>query len=298
MYNKLLEWKRSENRKPLILFGARQVGKTYLVRQFCSSEYKKFYEINLFDNEYVVNIYESKRNAEDKFKELLAIAGIGEINDDVVLFIDEIQESPTLISSLKYICEEHRNLHFICAGSLLGVFLRRNKKKKAFPVGKVDMLDMYQMDYEEFLMALGEDVLINEIKTCYMENKLMLEVFHNHAVSYYNQYLFVGGMPEAVNNFIENGRNIASFDGSILKNIVSAYVEDMTKHAQNNSETMKIKAVYSSIPSQLGNDSHKFQYSKIRNNSRKRDYEGPLDWLLSSNIVMQSFNVKNPEVPI
>ncbi len=160
------------------------------------------------------------------------------------------------------------------------------------------MLDMYQMDYEEFLMALGEDVLINEIKTCYMENKPMLEVFHNHAVSYYNQYLFVGGMPEAVNSFIENGRNIASFDDNILKNIVSAYVEDMTKYVENNSETMRIKAVYSSIPPQLGNDSHKFQYSKISNDSRKRDYEGPLDWLLSSNIVMQSFNVKNPEVPI
>lgn len=298
MYDKLLTWKESKSRKPLILSGARQVGKTYIVREFCKNEYSKFCEVNLFENEYLVSIYESKRNADEKFKELLAIAGIDEINDDVVLFIDEIQQSPTLISNLKYICEEHRDLHLICAGSLLGVSLKRNKNKKAFPVGKVDMLDMYQLDFEEFLMALGEDVLINEIKKCYDKNEPMLEVFHNHALSYYNQYLFVGGMPEAVDNFLMNGKSIASFDDTILNNIVSAYIEDMTKYVENNSETIRIKATYSSIPSQLGNDSHKFQYSKISNNSRKRDYEGPLDWLLSSHIVMQSFNVKNPEVPI
>ena len=160
------------------------------------------------------------------------------------------------------------------------------------------MLDMYQMDFEEFLMAIDEDLLISEIKKSYETNKPLLESFHNHALAYYRQYLYVGGMPEAVQNFIEQEKNAASFDSSILTNIINAYYEDMFKYVDNNSETVKIKATYSSIPSQLANDSHKFQYSKINTNSRKRDYELPLDWLLESRIVLQSFNVKTPSVPV
>lgn len=298
IYDKILEWKSSKNRKPLLMFGARQVGKTYIIREFCKNEYENFHEVNLFHNEYIINIYESKMNAEEKFKELLAIAGVKEINENTVLFVDEVQESPSLISNLKYIYEEHPDLNIICAGSLLGVSLKRNKNKKAFPVGKVDMLDMYQMDFEEFLMAINEDLLINEIKKSYETNKPLLESFHNHALAYYRQYLYVGGMPEAVQNFIEQEKNAASFDSSILTNIINAYYEDMFKYVDNNSETVKIKATYSSIPSQLANDSHKFQYSKINTNSRKRDYELPLDWLLESRIVLQSFNVKTPSVPV
>ena len=251
IYDKILEWKSSKNRKPLLLFGARQVGKTYIIREFCKNEYENFHEVNLFHNEYIINIYESKMNAEEKFKELLAIAGVKEINENTVLFVDEVQESPSLISNLKYIYEEHPDLNIICAGSLLGVSLKRNKNKKAFPVGKVDMLDMYQMDFEEFLMAIDEDLLISEIKKSYETNKPLLESFHNHALAYYRQYLYVGGMPEAVQNFIEQEKNAASFDSSILTNIINAYYEDMFKYVDNNSETVKIKATYSSIPSQL-----------------------------------------------
>lgn len=298
IYDKLLEWKNAKERKPLMLFGARQIGKTYIIEKFCQNEFKNFYKVNLFNDDLLVKTYESSMNASDKFKELLSITGIEEINKDTVLFIDEIQESPSLISSLKYFCEEHSDLNIICAGSLLGIALKRNKDKKSFPVGKVYMLDMYQMDFEEYLMAFNEYDLIDKIKESYESNKPLIEPLHNKALQYYNRYLFTGGMPEAVKNIVSVDGNTSSFNDNILKDIVSAYFEDMTKYVDNNSETIKIQAIYNTIPSQLANDSHKFQYSKIKSGSSSRDYELPLDWLISSRIVLESFNVKTPNVPV
>lgn len=298
IYDKLLEWKNAKERKPLMLFGARQIGKTYIIEKFCQNEFKNFYKVNLFNDDLLVKTYESSMNANDKFKELLSITGIEEINKDTVLFIDEIQESPSLISSLKYFCEEHSDLNIICAGSLLGIALKRNKDKKSFPVGKVYMLDMYQMDFEEYLMAFNEYDLIDKIKSSYENDKPLIEPLHNKALQYYNRYLFTGGMPEAVKNIVSVDGNTSSFNDNILKDIVSAYFEDMTKYVDNNSETIKIQAIYNTIPSQLANDSHKFQYSKIKSGSSSRDYELPLDWLISSRIVLESFNVKMPSVPL
>lgn len=298
IYNKLLLWKESNNRKPLIVFGARQVGKTYVIDNFCKNEFKNYFEVNLFERTDIVELYESKQNANEKYIQLLSLCNIQSIDQNTILFIDEIQESPTLISNLKYISEEHPNLRIICAGSLLGVMLKRSKNKKAFPVGKVDMVTMYQMDFEEYLMAFNEEALIEQIKIHYDNNTPMLESMHNKALNYYYSYLYTGGMPEAVKNIVLCERNIANFDNSIVENITKSYFEDMYKYVTNANETIKIENIFSSVPSQLGNDSHKFQYNKITSNARKREYESSLDWLLSSRIVLRSYNVKTPKYPL
>lgn len=254
--------------------------------------------MNLFEKTDIIELYESNQNAVEKYRQLLSFCGIQNEDENTVLFVDEIQESPTLISNLKYINENHPELRIICAGSLLGVMLKRSNNKKSFPVGKVDMLTMYQLDFEEYLMAFNEVSLIEEIRKHYGNNTPMLESMHNKALNYYTSYLYTGGMPEAVQNIVDNDRNIALFDNSIVENITKSYFEDMYKYVANSTETVKIERIFSSVPSQLGNDSHKFQYNKINSDARKRDYDSSLDWLLSSRIVLKSNNVKTPKYPL
>lgn len=254
--------------------------------------------MNLFEKTDIIELYESNQNAVEKYRQLLSFCGIQNEDENTVLFVDEIQESPTLISNLKYINENHPELRIICAGSLLGVMLKRSDNKKSFPVGKVDMLTMYQLDFEEYLMAFNEVSLIEEIRKHYGNNTPMLESMHNKALNYYTSYLYTGGMPEAVQNIVDNDRNIALFDNSIVENITKSYFEDMYKYVANTTETVKIERIFSSVPSQLGNDSHKFQYNKINSDARKRDYDSSLDWLLSSRIVLKSNNVKTPKYPL
>ena len=151
IYNKLLEWKNSTNKKPLIVLGARQVGKTYIIDEFCKREFTNYIHVNLFENSQIIDLYNSDINSDDKFIQLKVLLDFDIEKEDTIFFIDEIQESEKLISELKYFCEKHNNIHIICAGSLLGVKLKRFKY--SFPVGKVNMIEMYPMDFEEFLWA-------------------------------------------------------------------------------------------------------------------------------------------------
>lgn len=244
----------------------------------------------------IVTLYKESKNADIKYNDLLSYAGVVKEDDDTMLFIDEIQESPELISALKYICENHPNLRVICAGSLLGIALKRSKN--SFPVGKVEMLTMYQMDFKEYLMAFNENLLIKKIKECYETNSPIMETFHNKALSYYYLYLFTGGMPEVVKDIVENNMNASAFDENKLDEILKSYFEDMYKYVDNKSDTIKIEAIHKTIPVQLGNDSHKFQYKNINNNARRRDYKIPLFWLLPTKIVHSTSNVKLPEIPL
>lgn len=296
IYEKLLEWKNREERKPLLFFGARQIGKTYIIDEFCKNEFKNYSKINLMEDDNIVSLYRESKNANIKYNDLLSYAGIVKEDENTILFIDEIQESPELIFALKYICENHPNLRIICAGSLLGIALKKNRK--SFPVGKVEMLNMYQMDFEEYLMAFEENLLIKEIKECYKNNTPLMESFHNKALSYYNLYLFTGGMPEAVKDIVKNNMNASAFDERKLDEILKSYFEDMYKYVDNKNDTIKIEAIYKTIPGQLGNDSHKFQFKNINDNARKRDYEVPLSWLLTSRIVADTHNIKLPEIPL
>lgn len=182
IYDDLLMWKNnSDNVKPLMILGVRQCEKTYIIDEFCKREYKNYVYVNLFEKENIVDLYESNLTSDEKFNRFKLLLGFDIELEDTILFIDEIQVSEKLISELKYFCEKHNNVRIICAGSLLGVKL--NRKKSSFPVGKVKMLNMYPMDFQEFLIAMGEQLLIDCIKDCFINNKQMTSSVHEKALN-------------------------------------------------------------------------------------------------------------------
>lgn len=295
IYNQLIEWKNNKINKPLLILGVRQCGKTYIINEFCQNEYKNYLKINLLERNDVVNLYKENINSEEKYKRLKAMINFDFDTENSILFIDEIQESEELISELKYFCEEHNNVRIICAGSLLGVKLKR--LTKSFPVGKVYIKNMYPMDFEEYLIANDENLLIESIKECFVNNKPMLSL-HTKALKYYNSYLLTGGMPESVLNLININGDYIKYDKNIISNIIESYFDDMKKYIQTQTEALRIRALYESLPSQLSNSSHKFQYSKLNTGAKSRDYELPLDWLLSANMVQKVNCVKTIEKPL
>ena len=295
IYNQLIEWKNNKINKPLLILGVRQCGKTYIINEFCQNEYKNYLKINLLERNDVVNLYKENINSEEKYKRLKAMINFDFDKENSILFIDEIQESEELISELKYFCEEHNNVRIICAGSLLGVKLKR--LTKSFPVGKVYIKNMYPMDFEEYLIANDENFLIEIIKECFVNNKPMLSL-HTKALKYYNSYLLTGGMPESVLNLININGDYIKYDKNIISNIIESYFDDMKKYIQTQTEALRIRALYESLPSQLSNSSHKFQYSKLNTGARSRDYELPLDWLLSANMIQKVNCVKTIEKPL
>lgn len=295
IYSDLLKWKNTGMQKPLMVIGARQIGKTYIIRDFCESEFKKNIYINLFEQPEIVKIFAQEISTQEKFNRMKIYLDLDIDVENTIIFFDEIQESEELISCLKFFNESEESYKIICAGSLLGVKLKR--LKSAFPVGKVKMLNMYPMDFEEFLMANENIGLIDEIKKCYNGNTPMDSVLHEKTLGLYRLYLCVGGMPEAVKNLIQNNNDIMKFDQSIIQDIINSYLDDMNKYVQNKAESIKIEAIYKSIPSQLGNQSNKFQYGKISSNARKRDYEIALDWLISNTMVHKCCILNKPEIP-
>lgn len=296
IYNDLLKWKETKNFKPLIVLGVRQCGKTYIVDEFCKKEYKKYKRINLFDNEEVINLYKSNKNSLEKYNQLKLLLDFDFDEENSILFIDEIQECEELISELKYFNEEHPNVRIICAGSLLGVKLAR--LKKPFPVGKVSRLYLYPMDFEEFLEAYNKPLLIEAIKKSFNDNKSIGKEIHEKTLNYYRRYLLSGGMPDSVKNIIECDNDYYNYDSNILKDIIEDYKNDMNNHVSNSSETLKIRKIYSSLPSQLENVSKKFQYSSIDSNAKSREYSLPLNWLEESNMIQICKCVKTPEKPL
>ncbi len=296
IYNKLLDWKNNSlNNKPLMVLGVRQCGKTYIIEEFCKKEYKKYYTLNLLQRADIIDLYKSKKASSEKYKILKSLINFDFDEEGSILFIDEIQESEELISDLKYFCEEHNNVKIICAGSLLGVKLKRFSK--SFPVGKVWRLNLYPMDFEEFLMAFNENMLIDYMKDCFINNKSM-DILHDKAMYYYRNYLITGGMPESIMNMIKINNDYINYDKEIISNIIESYFDDMKKYVDSTSETLKIRRIYNSLPNQLANTSHKFQYSKIDKGAKSREYEVPLDWLLSSNMVLKVNSVKIPQKPL
>ena len=296
IYNRLIDWKNSTNKKPMMVLGVRQCGKTYIIDEFCKNEYKKYCTINLLERADVIKLYESDNiNSEEKYKQLKSMINFDFDEPDTILFIDEIQESENLISDLKFICEKHNNANIICAGSLLGVKLKR--MSKSFPVGKIWMLDMYPMDFEEYLIAFDENMLLDYIKECFEKNKPM-GVIHEKAMYYYRNYMITGGMPESVFNMVQIKNDYINYDKNIITTIISSYFKDMKKHVKSVNEALKIRNIYDSLPSQLSNTSHKFQFSKVNKNAKTRDYEDPLDWLISSNMVLRVNSIMIPQKPL
>lgn len=296
IYDKLLEWKNNTNFKPLMILGARQVGKTYIIQEFCKKEFKNYISINLLEDRKIVDLYNTNMNSDEKFMRLKVLLDFNIEKEDTVFFIDEIQESEKLISELKYFCEKHNHVRLICAGSLLGVKLKRTRF--SFPVGKVNMITMYPMSFEEFLWAMDKDLLIQEIRKCYDNNEPMVGPLHEKALDLYRIYQITGGMPESVKNMVDVKCDVIKYDKTILSNIIDSYFKDMDKYVDNNSEALKIERTYRSIPTQLSNPSNKFQYSKIISGAKAGTYETALDWLEASNIIVKSNLVTLPEIPL
>lgn len=295
IYDELLKWKNEDIKTPLMILGARQIGKTYIVKEFCEKEFKQYEYINLLDNKEVISIFKENINIIDKIKKMEIALGHTIDFENTIIFFDEVQESEEIISSIKYFCESPVPYKIICAGSLLGVKI--NRFHSSFPVGKVKMITMYPMNFEEFLWALDYEIIIPEIKSCYQNNKKMNDVMHEKLLNYYRMFLCTGGMPQIVMN-LKKEKNVLNIDKDILKNIISGYLSDMNKYILNATEGVKNEAIYNSIPTQLANPSNKFQYSKINNNARKRDYEISIDWLLSSKMILKSNAINKVETPL
>ena len=295
IYDDLLKWKNSENFKPLMVLGVRQCGKTYIIDEFCKNEYKHYKKINLLQDTDVVELYESNKTSEKKYNDLKLLLDFDFDKEDSVLFIAEIQVSDNLISELKFFNEEHSNVRIICAGSLLGVKLI--KLKKPFPVGKVTRMYLYPMDFEEFLIACNQELLLERIKECFNKSESM-GLIHDKALEYYRRYLLSGGMPNSVLELIRCNNDYYNYDLAILNNIIEDYEDDMNNHINSPLETLRIRKIYNSLTSQLQNASKKFQYSVVESNAKSRDFSLPLEWLVESNMVQVCKCIKLPEKPL
>ena len=293
---KLLDWKKSGMKKPLMVVGARQIGKTYTLEKFAKENFENYLYFNLEKNMDIKNIFNNTIDDEQIIHDIELYLGKTIDIEKTIFFFDEVQDSERFIVSLKYFNESKKPYKIICAGSLLGVKI--NRFNESFPVGKIRMEYMHPMNFEEFLIATGNELLRNEIKDCYETMSPMPSFAHNQAITLYKQYLCVGGMPEAVNNFIENNLDILRFDSHIISDIKDMYIADMQKYVKNNLESVKIEKVYKNIPSQLAKDNKNFKYKLVEETGRKRKFESAIDWLISSKMILITYNTKRIEIPL
>lgn len=293
-YNILINWKNKNINIPLMVVGARQIGKTYIIDEFCKNEFEDYIYINLMEKQSIVRIFEETSDFETKVKKIELELNKKIIPEKTVVFIDEIQESEKAISSLKAFCESNLHYKIICAGSLLGVKLRRFKS--SFPVGKVQIEFMHPMDFEEFLMALDKQMWVDEIKRCY--EKLEPISIHDKLIDMYRTFLCIGGMPAAVLDYKNVNEDILFWNKNILKNIALSYLADMNKYTLNNSESIKIEKVYNAIPTSLAKENKKFKYVDIEKGANKRSFETAIDWLESSNMIYKCKYINKVEPPL
>lgn len=288
IYSSLKKWKESPTRKPLILQGARQVGKTYILKEFGAREYSEVVYINCDDNNDMQNMFVDY-DVDRIIRSLSAISGVSIKPSTTLLILDEIQEVERGLASLKYFCEKAPEYHVAVAGSLLGITLHEGT---SFPVGKVDMLYMYPMDFEEFLLAMGKEQLVELLRNNSWE---ALTPLRGMLTELLRQYYFVGGMPEAVKAYVERG-DIWEVR-SIHSKIIDAYRNDMSKHVPKQ-QVQRINMVWNSIPSQLARDNKKFIYGALRKGARANDFEIAIQWLVDSGLVHKVHRISKPVVPL
>lgn len=288
IYSSLKKWKDSPTRKPLILQGARQVGKTYILKEFGAREYSEVVYINCDDNNDMQNMFVDY-DVDRIIRSLSAISGISIKPSTTLLILDEIQEVERGLASLKYFCEKAPEYHVAVAGSLLGITLHEGT---SFPVGKVDMLYMYPMDFEEFLLAMGKEQLVELLRN---NSWAALTPLRGMLTELLRQYYFVGGMPEAVKTYVERG-DIWEVR-SIHSKIIDAYRNDMSKHVPKQ-QVQRINMVWNSIPSQLARDNKKFIYGALRKGARANDFEIAIQWLVDSGLVHKVHRISKPVVPL
>ena len=291
--DKLLQWKNSPKRMPLILNGARQVGKTYSLKLFGSQYYKNVVHINLEANFRAREAFDTDLVATNIIERLQAIVGQKIERHDTLLILDEIQASERALTALKSFCEEEPDYHVVAAGSLLGVAI--NREKFSFPVGKVDELNMYPLDFEEFLWASGKEKISTTIREHYQSNEPMDEALHNEAIIWLKRYWITGGMPAVVAEYVEcqNFNNTSEIQNRIL----NEYVADMAKYADSRT-SVKIRACYNSIPAQLAKENRKFQYKVVQKGGSASIFGESVEWLVSSGVVLKCQAITQGTIPI
>lgn len=290
IFDELLKWKESKYRKPLILKGARQIGKTYILKKFGEENYEGVAYFNFEHDEDLQNIFVNTKSPKRILEQLSFIYGKAILPEKTLIIFDEIQECPNALNSLKYFQEEANEYHIACAGSLLGIRLSHT----SFPVGKVDFLNMYPMTFSEFLIADNCENLVEYMKSIKTIEKIP-EIFFNQLEEKLKAYFIIGGMPEAVNVWV-NEKNIELVN-HVQENILRAYESDFSKHTQN-SEANKISLIWNSIPSQLTKENKKFLYQVIKEGARAREYENALNWLNDANLIYKIYNITKPDFPL
>lgn len=297
MYRKIMKflenWKESEHRKPLILQGARQVGKTYSILEFGRNHYDNVAYFNFETNPKLNETFDENISPDYLIPILSHIAGQTIVREKTLIVFDEVQICERALTSLKYFCEEAPDYHIIVAGSLLGVAV--NRAKFSFPVGKIDLKTLYPMDMEEFMLAMGEDALVEQIKKCFDDNTPLPSALHDAAMTLYRQYLVVGGMPECVMQFSETKDYILV--RHTQDTILASYLNDMSKY-NNLNEIKKTRLTYDNITVQLSKKNTRFQYKLIKKGGRASEFENAIEWLCLSGIVSQVYKVEQIKKPL
>lgn len=297
MYRKIMafleEWQKSEYRKPLILQGARQVGKTYSVLEFGRTHYENVAYFNFETNPKLADTFAENISPEYLIPILSHIAGQTIVREKTLIIFDEVQLCERALTSLKYFCEDAPEYHIIVAGSLLGVAV--NRSKFSFPVGKVDMKTLYPMDMEEFMLALGETALVEQIKTCFQTDTPLPSALHDAALQLYRQYLIVGGMPECVMQYA-NTKDFLLIR-HLQDTILASYLNDMSKY-NNLNEIKKTRLAYDNITVQLSKSNTRFQYKLVKKGARASEFENAIEWLILSGIVSQVYRVEQIKKPL
>lgn len=297
MYRKIMSfleaWKENKYRKPLILQGARQVGKTYSILEFGRTHYENVAYFNFETNPRLNETFAENIGPDYLIPILSHIAGQTIVKEKTLIVFDEVQLCERALTSLKYFCEDAPDYHIIAAGSLLGVAV--NRARFSFPVGKVDLKTLYPMDMEEFMLAMGEDDLIEQIKKCFTADTPMPSALHDAAMQLYRQYLIVGGMPECVTQFAETKDYILVRHTQDV--ILTSYLNDMSKY-NNLNEIKKTRLAYDNITVQLSKKNTRFQYKLIKKGGRASEFENAIEWLCLSGIVSQVYKAAQVKKPL
>ena len=289
IYEEFLRWKNNLNRKPLVITGARQVGKTWIMREFGRNEYDDVVYINCDNEKRMETLLSDDYNIDRILLGLQAISGINIKSDKTLIILDEIQEVPRGLHLLKYFYEEAPEYHIMVAGSLLGIILNRGV---SFPVGKVDIMELHPMNFNEFLEAMGQEQLLKVLDS---NDWKLIDILSSKYIELLRQYYFVGGMPEAVLSYC-NSKDIAQVR-DIQSNILKAYRNDISKHATK-SESIKIGQVLDSLPSQLSKENKKFIYGVIKSGARASEFELAIQWLIDAGIIHKVNRIKEARMPL
>ena len=296
VYQKLIDWKKTKKNKCLLIKGARQIGKTFIVDYFGRNEYKNYIYINFLENESYKKKFEDSLTASDIYTKMSIALNIKiDLNEkDTLIFLDEIQECPRARTALKFLAIDDR-FDIIASGSLLGIYYNV-KNVESIPVGYETTIEMSPLDFEEFLWAKGiDDAQINIIKDYYNNKRTIEEVIHNKYMQYLREYMFIGGMPEVINCF--NKTNNYQDVINVQNDILEKYKNDIMHYA-NNTMKQKIEKCYYSIPVQLSKENKKFKYTEVDTNASARKYEESLNWLLDAGFIKKCENVSLPQIPL